>query len=105
LKRLTQANKQSMPVHKVYFAIALGVVIMGFLLLCLWSPWHQVFPNRSHPIVVLPRAPIWSHPDLPGASINLGQLLLEAAIIVLVAGLIIKIGRGTRSRIVPPKKT
>ena len=92
-----------MPVHKVYFAVALGVVILGLSLLCLWSPWHQILPDGPHAIIALPRAPIWSHPDLPGASINLGQLVLECAVVLAIAGLIVRIGRATRSRIQPPR--
>jgi len=92
-----------MPVHKVYFGIAVSIAVIGLLLLCVWSPWHQVQPG-AHNAVPMPRAPIWSHSDLPGASVNAGKWLLEAAIILVIAGLIVRIGQNTRTKLPPPKQ-
>lgn len=92
-----------MRVHKVYFAIALSIAVIGLLLLSVWAPWHQVYPDNSHRVVAMPRAPLWSHSNLPGARVNLGRLLLEAAIILAIAGIVAGIGRSTRTRLPAPK--
>lgn len=92
-----------MRVHRVYFGIAISVAVVGLLLLCVWSPWHQVQPGMQS-AAPMPRAPIWSHSDLPGASVNAGQWLLEAVMILVIAGLIVKIGQSTRTKLPPPKQ-
>jgi hypothetical protein len=88
-------RRSFMPIHKVYFGIAVSIAVIGLLSLCVWSPWHQVQPG-GHGAVPMPYAPIWSHSDLPGASVNVRQWLLEAALILVIAGMIVKIGQSTR---------
>lgn len=93
-----------MRVHQVYFAIAVSIAIIGLLLLTVWAPWHQVYPDDPHKVVAMARIPLWSHSDLPGARVNAGELLLEAAIILAIALMIARIGRGTRSTLQLPKR-
>jgi hypothetical protein len=94
-----------MQVHKVYFGVAASLALIGLLLLSVYAPWHQVDPTDSHRVVVsLPRAPFWSHSDIPGAGVNIERLLLEAVIILAVAAVIAKIGRSTQTKPPPSRQ-
>jgi hypothetical protein len=89
-----------MQVHKVYFGAAASLALIGLLLLSVCAPWHQVYPTDSHRVVSMPRAPLWSHSDIPGAGVNIERFLLEAVIILAVAAVVAKIGRSTQTK--PP---
>jgi hypothetical protein len=87
-----------MPVHKVYFLAALIVALAGISLLCFWAPWHQVLGNDVRAAVALPRAPIWAHSDFPGASVDFKWWAIEAALVLALAGLILRVGLATRTQ-------
>jgi hypothetical protein len=87
-----------MRVYRIYCCVALGILFIGLSLLCFSAPWSQVHPAASKALR-MPRAAIWSHSDLPGARLDTGELLVEAALIIAFASIVAKIGLGTRSKL------
>jgi len=92
-----------MKVCQVYFAAAMSVALIGLLSLSIWAPWQQVSDADAHRVVSLPRAPIWAHSDVPGATVNVQLYLIDAIIILAIAGVIVKVGMATRTRVRLPK--
>ena len=92
-----------MQVHKVYFVIAVSIALIGLLALSVWAPWQQISPDDRHHVISLPRAPVWSHSDMPGAAVDLHLYVLDVVIILALAGVIAKMGSATRTRLQPPK--
>lgn len=92
-----------MKVSRVYFAAAVSIALIGLLSLSIWAPWQQVSDADAHRVVSLPRAPIWSHSDVPGATVNVQLYLIDTIVVLVIAGVIVKVGMATRTRVRLPK--
>ena len=64
---------------------------LGWILLCLFAPWQQVHPSNVALVHSLERAPLWTHDyaGLPGARVDLFEMLIEATVVLIVSGLLL----------------
>ena len=80
--------------------LPLLVLTVGWTLLCVFAPWQQVHPSDIALVRSLARAPLWTHDydGLPGARVDLFEMLLEATVILVVSGLLLAGFRSLRFR-------
>jgi len=78
-----------------FFVLLALLLSCGWGLLCRFAPWRQVAPWDSTLGRTLGRAPLWSHlyDSLPGARVDATELLVEAAMVLILAVLLLSFRR------------